>query len=236
MTDPVRSNTAPAPRAAPRLLATPPRGRVLCFAPHPDDEAIGPGGTLARHARQGDPVRVVVATDGGSGDPDACFPRDGYGERRRAESRAGLLELGVRESSFWGYPDACVLTEADLLGIAERAAAELAAWRAEIVYLPWSGEHNSDHRAVHDGVMRALRRTGFRGRAFGYEVWSPLEPDLVVDIEDVVDAKRKALACYTTQLRYVDYAHVILGLNAYRSLHCGGGKGHAEAFCDLRLS
>ncbi|MCC6784718.1 MAG: PIG-L family deacetylase [Planctomycetes bacterium] len=216
---------------APRLLATPPRGRVLCFAPHPDDEVIGPGGTLALHARAGDPVRVVIATDGASGDPDGRFPRAEYAARRRAESVAGLAVLGVPAPICWGYPDACVLTEADLAGIAERAGAELAAWPADVVYLPWSGEHNADHRALHDGVARALRRHAFRGVALGYEVWSPLEPELLIDIEPCVALKRRAIGCYETQLRYVDYAHVILGLNAYRSLHCGGGRGHAEAFC-----
>ncbi|MFN9705442.1 MAG: PIG-L deacetylase family protein, partial [Planctomycetota bacterium] len=43
-----------------------PAGRVLAFAPHPDDEVAGPGGVLAMHADQGDAVRVVVATVGTS--------------------------------------------------------------------------------------------------------------------------------------------------------------------------
>lgn len=125
--------------------------------------------------------------------------------RRRAESIAGLAVLGVPEPICWGYPDACVLTEADLAGIAERAAAELAAWPADVVYLPWSGEHNSDHRALHVGVARALRRQVFRGVALGYEiVGHPLEPELLIDIESCVAQKRRAIGCYETQLRYID--------------------------------
>ncbi len=218
------------PRPAPRLLHSPPRGRVLCFAPHPDDEVIGPGGALALHVAQGDRVRVVIATDGAAGDPDARFPADGYRERRRGESRAGLAVLGVTEVAFWGYPDACVVTAADLDGIAARAAEELDSVEPDLVYLPWGGEHNGDHRALHGGVARALASRAFRGMALGYEVWSPLEPDLVLDIERVVDLKRRAIGCYVSQLHYVDYAHVILGLNAYRSLHGGHGRGHAESF------
>ncbi|MFO1051001.1 MAG: PIG-L deacetylase family protein [Planctomycetota bacterium] len=222
-----------AARPAPRHLTAPPRGRVLCFAPHPDDEVIGPGGTLAAHVAQGDAVHVVIATDGVAGDPDGAFPREGYAARRRAESVAALRELGVRAPTFWGYPDACVITEADVEGIAARALDELRAHAPEVVYLPWDGEHNSDHRAVAAGVQRALARCTFRGHALAYEVWSPLEPDVVVDIDDVLARKRRAIACYATQLHYVDYAHVILGLNAYRSLHCGRGRGHAEAFRDV---
>src|SRR5262245_56829881 len=89
--------------AQPTPLAAPARARVLCFAPHPDDEAVGPGGTLCLHARQRDPVRVVIATDGVAGDPERRFPELGYAERRRAESRAGMARLGVHDLVFWGF-------------------------------------------------------------------------------------------------------------------------------------
>ena len=223
-----------AARPAPRMLNAPLGGRVLCFAPHPDDEVIGPGGALAMHVGQLDPVRVVIATDGGSGDPDRMFPAGGFVKRRRHESKLGLAELGVRDLEFWGYPDACELTDADVEGIAARVRAELDGFRPDVVYLPWDGEHNADHRALCAGVLRAMRVVEWQGTALGYEVWSPLEPDVVLDIEAVVEKKRRAIACYASQLRYIDYVHVILGLNAYRSLHCGRGRGHAEAFRELR--
>ena len=79
----------------PRFCTEVPRGRVLVFAPHPDDEVAGPGGVLALHARAGDPVRVIVSTDGTSGDPDGRFDRAAYAEMRHAESRAGLRFVGV---------------------------------------------------------------------------------------------------------------------------------------------
>ncbi|MCB0024964.1 MAG: PIG-L family deacetylase, partial [Caldilinea sp.] len=34
---------------------------------HPDDESFGPGGTLARYAREGVDVHVIIATDGIAG-------------------------------------------------------------------------------------------------------------------------------------------------------------------------
>lgn len=217
-----------APRDPERWDA-PPAGRVLCFAPHPDDEVIGPGGALALHRLQGDPVRVVVATDGTGGDPDLRFDRARYAATRREESAAGLAELGVADVTFWGYPDSCVVTDADLAGIVQRAAAEVAAFAPEVVYLPWSDERHSDHRALHAGVRRALaQRDG--PLAFGYEVWTPMDPDVVLDVSAVIERKRAAIRCHATQLRYVDYEHVICGLNAYRSLLFQRGRGHAEAF------
>jgi N-acetylglucosamine malate deacetylase 1 len=43
--------------------------------------------------------------------------------------------------------------------------------------------------------------------------------------------KRRALACYQSQLVQMQYVHAILGLNAHRSLALGGHAGEfAEAF------
>jgi len=224
----------PKPPREPRLLRSVPRGAVLAFAPHPDDEIAGPGGALCLHRQQGDPVRVVVATDGVAGDPDAKFDRATYAQRRRDESRAGLAILGVHDVEFWGFPDSCELSTIDLeLGL-ERARASLAAARPQIVYLPWALEGHPDHHALHHVVAQALLRTDFRGLALGYEVWNAMVPDAVLDITTVASHKRRALAAYATQNDYVDLAHCVFGMNAYRSLAHGKGKGFYEGFCVVR--
>ena len=45
--------SAPFPFPTPRSIAEPPRGRVAVFAPHPDDEIVGPGGAIAIHRALG---------------------------------------------------------------------------------------------------------------------------------------------------------------------------------------
>ncbi|MEY4672710.1 MAG: hypothetical protein RL148_494 [Planctomycetota bacterium] len=221
-------------QAEPRLLAGAPRGRVLCFAPHPDDEAIGPGGALALHARQGDAVRVVIATDGRSGDPDRRHAPEHYAALRRTESTNGLRALGVTDVTFWGFPDNQSYSATDL-ELATRMAAEvIRAHAADVVYLPWEREGHGDHHVLHLAVVKAMEMVGYRGRAFGYEVWNAMVPDVLLDITTVVEQKRAAMKCHASQLAYVDYEHVILGLNAYRSLVHGAGKGWAEAFRVLR--
>ena len=37
--------------------------KILVFAPHPDDETIGCGGTLLKHKENGDEISCVLATD-----------------------------------------------------------------------------------------------------------------------------------------------------------------------------
>ena len=214
----------------PEFRTAPPRGRALCFAPHPDDEVIGPGGVLRLHQEQGDSVRVVVATDGVSGDPDGRFDPATYVERRRDESRRGLAKLEIADVRFWGFRDSCVITDGDLDGIAVLVEREISEFDPGVVYLPWEGESHSDHRALYSGVLRGMRRARYAGVAYGYEVWCAMLPDVLVDITRVVEAKRAAICCYASQLAYADYIHPILGLNAHRSLTFLRGKGYCEAF------
>ena len=222
---------SPASQPQPECRKEPIAGRVLLFAPHPDDEVLGAGGTLYLHVCQDDPVRVVVATDGTAGDPDGRFEPTTYGERRRQESRKAMSILKIDDLVFWGLPDSCVVSERDLCALGERAAEQVTDFQPDIVYLPWAEDGNADHLALHHGVLRGLARTGFTGQAFGYEVWSPHpRPDLVVDITDVVELKRSALQHYVTQMAYSDLAHPVFGMNGYRSLLLERDKGYGEAF------
>lgn len=227
------SSLPPTPQE-PRWLTAPPRGRVLAFAPHPDDEAAGIGGTLCLHRAQGDPVRVVIATDGIAGDPEGRFAKAGYGERRRAEARAGQQLLGLDDARFWGFPDNCVLSPSDVeLGV-QRASQELQDFAPTLVYLPWDGEGHPDHTALHGIVLQAMARTRYAGQAFGYEVWNAMVPDLLVDISSVAGKKEAAILCHASQIAYAQLHRTILGLNAYRSLVHARGHGFAEALRRVR--
>lgn len=231
---PTDEYTPPPLPPEPTWLTAVPAGRVLCFAPHPDDEAAGPGGTLCLHRRQGDPVRVVVTTDGIAGDPDGRHDPASYAQRRRAESRAGLAELGVDDAVFWGFPDSCELSDADLERGVQLAVQELTGFRPDVVYLPWEREGHPDHHALHVVVMRAIARAGFAGRAWGYEVWHAMVPDVIVDITAVAERKHRAMLAHQSQTDYVRYDHCMMGLNAYRSLIHNRGRGYGEAFRVLR--
>ena len=220
--------TAPPPQ--PEWLRDVPHGRVLAFAPHPDDEVAGPGGCLALHRRSGDAVRVVVATTGAAGDPEQRFALDGYAERRERESRAGLAELGVDDVVYWRMPDNMVLSASDYEWGHQLAAQAIAEFRPDIVYLPWEAEGHPDHHALFLIVGEGLQRTAFAGQALGYEVWNAMVPDVVVDITAVEQQKRRAIRAHASQTAYVDFEHTILGLNAYRSMVHARGQGYCEAF------
>jgi len=210
----------------PILLAAPPRGSVLVFAPHPDDESLGCGGAIALHHRQGDRVTVVFATDGAAGDPLGQYADCDYKALRRTEARRAASILGIDELVFWDYPDGALAEASDL---SERVRTLLAADAPDLVYRPSMLEVHPDHRALAAGVEEALRDSRFAGGDVSYEIWATIPLTHVLDITTVWEVKRKAIEQYATQLRYKDYLHSLGGLNAYRALHVPAGR-YAEAF------
>src|ERR671932_2725290 len=88
------------------LMQPQPRSLLALFA-HPDDEAFGSGGTLARYAAEGVAVALVCATRGEVGeiaDPALATPET-LGDVREAELRCAARALGVGELLFLGYRD-----------------------------------------------------------------------------------------------------------------------------------
>jgi LmbE family N-acetylglucosaminyl deacetylase len=210
--------------------------KVVVLAPHMDDEVIGCGGTLARHVTCGADVSVIFLTDGsrGGGPADGAAARARLAASRKHESRLALAELGISKVLYLDGEDGRLGATAGLAG-ALRSAIESA--DPDIVYLPCFLEEHPDHRAASSLLIEAVAGTRLAFRCHAYEVWTPLFPNCFVKIDATIDAKRRALAHYQSQLAEADYLHTALGLNAYRSsAFLDGACRFAEAFCAVSLA
>ncbi|MCC7171569.1 MAG: PIG-L family deacetylase, partial [Planctomycetes bacterium] len=126
-----------APPAPPiRSSAPPARGRVLVLAPHPDDETIGPGGTVRLHVELGDEVHALFLTAGTSGDPTGREDKVAYASRRQDEARAAARVLGIAAQEFWGFPDNYRVNELDLGAILPRLKQAIEAFAPDVIYAP----------------------------------------------------------------------------------------------------
>jgi LmbE family N-acetylglucosaminyl deacetylase len=227
------SGRAPLPEA----LERPPRGRVLYLAPHPDDDVIGAGGTLALHRAQGDPVHVLIVFDGVAGDAAKRFDPAAYRARRRAEARAGGARLGLADYEFWDYPEGHEPTPAELETAARRLSGRLRELVPDLVYAPWIGEQHVDHHSLARAARRALELAGFRGEAWAYEVWTPLVAQRIVDVSALFEQKRAALEEHRSQIEQIpSMLHKALALSAQRAMYLPGAARHGEAFAPLRAS
>jgi LmbE family N-acetylglucosaminyl deacetylase len=217
----------------PEALARPERGRVLLVAPHPDDDVLGAGGTVCLHRQQGDPVHVVIGYDGYEGDVDRGSTRAEYCALRQREARAGGRHLLLEDYEFLGHPEGHVPSEAQLLAAAHLLAGRIAELGVDTIYSPWIGEQHVDHHVMARAVRLAVALADFRGRAWGYEVWTPLVPTRVVDVSSVHDRKVAALREHGSQLEHRDLERFGLAVSAQRAIYVSPAATHAEAFRPL---
>ncbi len=73
-------------------------GRTLVIAPHPDDEVLGAGGTIARLAAEGERVFVAIVTEG----RPPAFSAESVAKVRSEANQAHAL-LGVEETFWLGF-------------------------------------------------------------------------------------------------------------------------------------
>ena len=194
--------------------------RVLVLAPHPDDEIIGCGAVLKQWSDSGTPVRVVVITDGSAGLPMGTDPAV-----RKAESRAGLARLGIRDCEFWDFPDGHLPFGG---AIADRYRSLVEAYRPSHIVLPHPAESHPDHRSLTRGLLRAVE-TLWYGSLWFYETTQPCQPvNRYEDAGKTLEHKLDALACHSSQLTSFDYVSHCRLLAGMRGL--AAGNQAAEAF------
>lgn len=182
--------------------------RVLVLAPHPDDEVLGCGGTMARLAAEGAHVEVAVLTRGGPPRFDAD-----QAQVVRAEAERSHALLGVASTRFLNLPAAELdgLAHADLNAAIAGVLAEVA---PDTLFVPFAGDLHLDHRLVFDSAMVAARPRGdaYPRRILAYETvsetnWSAphvapaFQPTVFIDIAEYLDAKLAAFALFASQCR-----------------------------------
>jgi len=201
--------------------------RVLVFAPHPDDETIGCGGTLALHTQAGDPVKVVFLTNGAQGDSSGDMAREAYVELRENEARKACACLGVTDLEFWAYEDRSLAASR---GVLRQMMDLLDDFRPQLVYAPSPLELHPDHRATCFLLCDAIRGGHLGFEIVFYEIGQPLRINRLVDITDVLDRRVKAMEAYGSQLKERPYKDISIALNRYRSMTLPEGTTHAEGF------
>ena len=199
---------------------------VLVLAPHPDDEVFGCGGAIVGHVRRGEPVSVVILTNGEgqahAGDDVA------YMAIRQDESRRAAAVLGCAMPEFWELPDRGVEYGEVLIGRIVAAARDAG---ADLVYAPSVFEMHPDHRALAMAAVEAVRRIGAGTRLAMYEVGVPLvRVNTLLDISAENATKHQAMACFGSQLAVQAYNEHIAALNRYRTYTLGPAVCAAEAF------
>ena len=209
--------------------------RVLVVAPHPDDETLGVGGTIAKYSAQGDEVFVLMV----SGHLPPIYSRKAY-EETVSEAYSAFSVLGVKKSEFLEIP-ATMIGDQPLHEVNARISKVVNDFNPHIVLCPYPDRH-IDHRLVFDSVMVATRPVGV-GKDIkivaAYETLSETHwnaphiepnftPNWVVDISDHISEKLNALKCYKSQISKFPGPRSIEAVEAlakFRGTQAGFGYG-----------
>ncbi|HJR61858.1 MAG TPA: bacillithiol biosynthesis deacetylase BshB1 [Vicinamibacterales bacterium] len=188
---------------------------LLVFGPHPDDIEIGLGGTVALHVAQGFRAGLCDLTRGELGS-------NGTVEDRLAEAEAARAVLGADWRLNLGWPDGGVYDTPEHVTDVVRL---VRACRPEVVAIPYWNDRHPDHRAASETLTRAVFKAGLRrfslpllpaaepDRSEPADASAPWRPRRVcyyfinddapvsfgLDVSEVYDKKRQALACHRTQ-------------------------------------
>lgn len=219
------------------------KGPVLIVAPHPDDEVLGAGGTMARLADAGAEVHVAIVTTGRA-------PRFSPEQARtvRAEAEAAHRALGVARTHYLDCPAAELgqMPHADLnaaIGGLVRAVDPVT------ILAPHPGDIHLDHQLCFLSALVAARphQPHYPRRVLAYETLSEtnwnapyltpaFQPNLFVDISATLDRKLEAFALFASQQREAPHERSVPALRALATLR--GATVHraaAEAFVTVRL-
>lgn len=186
--------------------------RVLVVSAHPDDEILGPGGTIIRHAEAGDDLTILLA---------CCGTNLRYAGQQADDlhdiARKVRVAIGAKEVLFGDLPDQGLDTLAHT-EVVSRIEEAISRHDPQIVYTHFWGDINRDHRILSEAVMVATRPYAAPGvhavRCFetpSSTEWGPpaglppFNPTRFVDITGALRRKLDAFEQYRSEVR--DYPH-----------------------------
>ena len=222
---------------------------IFIVAAHPDDEVLGCGGTIARHADAGDQVRVLIVAEGATSRQQQRDRVQATGELSalaQAAQKAGAI-LGAKGVELLDLPDNR-LDSLDRLDLIKQIELRIERHQPQVVYVHHAGDVNIDHRRLHEAVVTACRPTPGQPvkRLLSFEVassteWQPpgsapaFQPNWFVDISAQWLRKREALEAYASEMRPWPHARSIQAVeHLARWRGAQVGVEAAEAFCLLR--
>ncbi len=186
--------------------------RALCVVAHPDDIEYYCGGTVLKMTARGVRVDFVLATSGDKGTRNPNFERDELARKREEEQEAAAYILGVKRVTFLRHGDAELM---ESLELREEFVRAIRASSPDVLltFDPNGGyRYHPDHRIVGRVALDAawpcardpLTYPDAGAPHETAEAWcfAGLQPNLEVDVGDVIEDKIEARLAHASQTRY----------------------------------
>jgi N-acetylglucosamine malate deacetylase 1 len=203
---------------------------MIAFGAHPDDIEIGMGGTVAKLARVGYDVRLVIATL-----PN--FVKTDTKEERKQESIMSAKVMGCKTPEFLDLSPEEIVFNRKFVTQISKLIQEL---NPEAIFTQWIGDTHQDHQSLTRAVVAAARDSN---DVFMYETTIPggisehaFRPQLYVDVTETLEIKRNALDCFDSQKIRCGplWIDSLVGRCSYRGYQMNAK--YAEAFEVIKVS
>ena len=202
-----------------------PPGPWLVFAPHPDDETFGMGGSLLLASQHGIETHVVFVTDGalgGEGNQEALVK-----ERMKEASRA-TAELQVSEIYFFNESDRGLKLTDKLLDKTETLLRKI---QPRSIFIPTPMEYHPDHRVTAELGWRCAKRINeFAIDVYSYEISTLAPINVLIDVSEVADKKYEVVKMYASQLTQAKYLALVQAVDTARTFSLPIDRIAAEGF------
>ena len=207
---------------------------ILVLAAHPDDEAIGMGGTIKKLSKKNN-IHLCVLTEGVSAQYN---DKKMILERKNQCKKSGKI-LGIKSYTFLDFPD-MKLDSIPHLEINKKLEKIISKFKPKIVYSPPLHDLNNDHRLVFNSALVATRHfSSSVKQLLSYEfpgpVKQPFRPTVYQNIEKEFSYKLKAFKMYKSEVMKFPHPRsieAIENLAIQRGVECSLKK--AEAFQLIR--
>ena len=206
---------------------------ILAVGAHPDDIEFGCAHVLIQEARRGNRVKLLVLSRGEASS-------NGTPESREEEARAAAALMRA-DIEFLDFGGDCHIEQSHKNAFT--IARQIREFQPSIVLAPHTAENqHPDHPVVGKLVRDACRYARYTGledlnrhgshsvtALYFYTITRTLaDPDIVIDISDVVSEWEAAMKCHASQMRTRSYAD--LRLSAARNLGLSIGVEYAAGF------
>ncbi len=210
---------------------------VFVICAHSDDQILGPGGTLAKYAKEGKEIFTIIFSYGETS--HIWLKKKVSVEIRVKEAQNADKVIGGHGVVFFGLTEGKILEEVKDKKIKTKIKKLIKEKKPIKIFTHSIDDPHEDHRAVYRVISEIANEIHYKGSLLCFDVWNIVDfkkrekPKLYVDITPTFKTKLRALSCFKSQ-RFV---MLLPYINVYIKAFINGLKNdckHAEKFYKIK--